>query len=125
MTAQGDRSLVFVGMFSNTENTLRMEIQCLWALAYLAGKLDIAGDRGRVFKDTALLQRFAQHKAPYGHGKFYPDFVLDQVPYFDLLLNDLGLETRRKGGGLRELFEPYTQADYEGLVQEWIAKISI
>ncbi|EOO03370.1 putative dimethylaniline monooxygenase protein [Phaeoacremonium minimum UCRPA7] len=122
LTAVDDRSLVFIGMFSNLANTIRLEIQCLWALAYMNGKLpnlshDIA--EGRVFAETALLQRFTQHRAPYGHGRFYPDLVFDQLPYWDQLLNDLGLETRRKGG-LRELFEPYTQADYRGFVDDWV-----
>jgi hypothetical protein len=47
--------------------------------------------------------------------------VVDQVPYWDLLLHDLGLETRRKGGW-RELLEPYSHEDYAGLVDEWLSK---
>jgi hypothetical protein len=62
-----------------------------------------------------------QHRAPYGHGRSYPDLVVDQVPYWDLLLHDLGLETRRKGGW-RELLEPYSHEDYAGLVDEWLSK---
>lgn len=130
-----DRSLVFIGMFSNIANTIRLEIQCLWGLAYLENKLphlaspqdhdDDDDMRTRIFEETALFQRYTQHRAPYGHGRFYPDLVFDQLPYWDVLLNDLGLETRRKGGflGFRELFEPYTQADYRGLVDEWLAKL--
>lgn len=121
LTAQGDRSLVFIGMFINVANTTRLEIQCLWALAYMMGKLDIPEDPDEVFQSTALLQRYAEHRSPHGHGKSVPDLVVDQLPYWDVLLNDLGLETRRKGG-LRELFEPYTQKDYTGLVDEWLLK---
>lgn len=123
LAAQGDRSLVFLGMFSNITGTTRLEIQCLWALAYLTNHLDSqipSGEAAKdVFRETALWQRWAQHRTPYGHGKFYPDLVFDQVPYWDLLLNDLGLETRRKGG-LRELFAPYTFEDYKGIVDEWV-----
>ncbi|KAM7211547.1 hypothetical protein V8F06_013070 [Rhypophila decipiens] len=132
--AQGDaessgRSLIFIGMFSNIANTIRLEIQCLWGLAYLENKLphlrdDNTSSTPSIFEETALFQRYTQHRAPYGHGRFYPDLVFDQLPYWDILLHDLGLKTRRKGGrlGLRELFEPYTQADYQGLVDEWMSK---
>lgn len=127
LATRGDRSLVFLGMFSNITNTTRLELQCLWALAYLTGDLDRrgavpAGAHAKdVLRETALWQRYTQHRAPYGHGKSYPDLVFDQVPYWDMLLHDLGLETRRKGGW-RELFMPYTYEDYRGVVDEWIRK---
>jgi hypothetical protein len=124
-TAAGDRSLVFLGMFSNVANTIRLEIQCLWALAYFNRKLpsvDTDVSEKKIFEETALFQRYVQHRAPYGHGPFYPDLVFDQVPYWDILLHDLGLPTARKANAFRELFEPYARGDYEGLVQEWIQK---
>lgn len=113
---------MFLGMFSNVLNITRLEIQCLWALAYMTGKLKSPAESGKVFRETAIFQRYTQHRAPYGHGKFYPDLVLDQLPYWDVLLNDLGVETKRKGGGFREIFEPYTQKDYTGLVDEWLLR---
>jgi hypothetical protein len=113
-------------MFSNIANTIRLEIQCLWAVAYLNNKLpSIDGGGGTaedVFAETALSQRYAQHRAPYGHGRLYPDLVFDQLPYWDVLLHDLGLKTKRKGSTMKELFEAYTQADYQGIVNEWMAK---
>lgn len=132
LAAQGDRSLVFLGMCSNISNTTRLELQCLWALAYLTGHLDAQiprdGDSDdnkqkeqKVLQETALWQRYTQHRAPYGHGRSYPDLVFDQLPYWDMLLADLGLATRRKGGW-RELFAPYTHEDYRGIVDEWIRK---
>jgi hypothetical protein len=121
LAAAGDRSLVFLGMFSNLANTTRLEVQCLWALAYLEGRLPLP-EQDRLWEDTALSQRWAQHRAPYGHGRSYPDLVFDQLPYWDLLLSDLGLETRRKGWLLRELFEPYSPEDYTGVVEEWMVK---
>ena len=134
LTAASDRSLVFIGMFSNVANTIRLEVQCLWALAYLERKLpsldadgradEGAGQQDKVLEDTALLQRFCQHRAPCGHGAFYPDLNFDQLPYWDVLLHDLGLPTARKGGFWRELLEPYGQSDYRGIVQEWIESVS-
>ncbi|WYZ43127.1 hypothetical protein EsH8_VI_000826 [Colletotrichum jinshuiense] len=125
LAAKDDRSLVFLGVFSNLANIMRLEVQCLWALAYFEGKIpNFDRDRraGRVFEETALFQRWAQHRAPYGHGRFYPDLVFDQLPYWDMLLGDVGAETQRKQSKWAELFESYTPTDYRGMVQDWIAQ---
>ncbi|KAK1579571.1 cofactor FMO1 FAD enzyme [Colletotrichum navitas] len=125
LAARDDRSLVFVGAFSNLANIMRLEVQCLWALAYLEGRipsLDVDRRAGRVLDETALLQRWAQYRAPYGHGRCYPDLVFDQLPYWDMLLGDIGVETRRKAGVWAELFESYAPPDYRGMVAEWIAQ---
>ncbi|OAP64529.1 hypothetical protein AYL99_00501 [Fonsecaea erecta] len=117
-TRDGDNSLVFISMFSNLANTPRCELQCLWAYAYLNHKLEI--DPATVFDETALMARYAKHRAPYGHGRFFPDLVFDQVPYMDLLLQDLKLKYWRKGNFFAELFSPYMAKDYRGVVQEWM-----
>ncbi|KAK1990019.1 cofactor FMO1 FAD enzyme, partial [Colletotrichum falcatum] len=125
LAARDDRTLVFLGAFSNLANIMRLEAQCLWALAYLEGRvpaLDADRRAGRVFDEAALLQRWAQHRAPYGHGRCYPDLVFDQLPYWDMLLGDVGVETRRKAGVWAELFESYAPPDYCGMVAEWIDK---
>lgn len=125
LTAAGDRSLVFIGMFSNIANTIRLEIQCLWALAYFNNRLPTVDQDvrdGKVLSDTALFQRYTQHRSPYGHGRLYPDLVFDQMPYWDVLLHDLGLETRRKRDWWHELLEPYSHHDYKGIVDEWLKK---
>ncbi|KDN68582.1 putative cofactor FMO1 FAD enzyme [Colletotrichum sublineola] len=125
LAARDDRSLVFLGAFSNLANIMRLEVQCLWALAYLEGRIpSLDADRraGRVFDETALLQRWVQHRAPYGHGRFYPDLVFDQMPYWDMLLGEVGVETRRKAGVWAELWESYAPPDYRGIVAEWIAQ---
>ena len=118
LAAQGDRSLVFLGMFSNIAATLRLELQCLWAYAYLNDKMPI--DTDTIFDETALMARYARYRAPFGHGRFYPDIVFDQVPYFDMLVRDLGLRFWRKSNIFSELLAPYGQADYRGIVQEWL-----
>ncbi|KZL80145.1 cofactor fmo1 fad enzyme [Colletotrichum incanum] len=125
LAARDDRSLVFLGAFSNLANIMRLEVQCLWMLAYFENKIpafDLDRRTGRIFEETALFQRWAQHRAPYGHGRCYPDLVFDQLPYWDMLLRDVGVETQRKAGVWAELFESYTPVDYRGMVDEWIAQ---
>ncbi|TLS27585.1 hypothetical protein PpBr36_04169 [Pyricularia pennisetigena] len=129
LAATGDRSLAFVGIHNNLSNLTRLEVQSLWAASYLLGhalddpNLDGSPRSAKaIFEDAALLQRWSQRRAPLGHGRSFPDMVFDQLPYWDLLLHDLGLPTARKGSLWRELFEPYTQQDYSGLVEEYLAK---
>ncbi|KIW43913.1 uncharacterized protein PV06_04963 [Exophiala oligosperma] len=124
-TADGKHDLVFIGMFSNLANTPRMELQCLWGYAYLNGHFESKIDRDTVYDESALMSRFSKFRAPFGHGRFFPDLVFDQVPYMDTLLRDLGLKYWRKPGWLRELFEPYRAKDYRGVVKEWLSLASV
>ena len=119
MTARGEHNLVFISMFSNLANIPRCELQCLWAYAYLNDKLAI--ERDTVLEETALMARYAKFRAPFGHGRFFPDLVFDQVPYLDTLLQDLGLKFWRKPNILAELFGSYRSTDYKGVVQEWLS----
>ena len=73
-----------------------------------------------ILYETALFNRFSLWRAPYGFGARYPDFAFDNIPFFDLLLRDLGLNPWRKGGWVREIFGgPYLPTDYRGVVDEW------
>ncbi|KAL8825907.1 MAG: hypothetical protein Q9191_004131 [Dirinaria sp. TL-2023a] len=145
-----DRSIVFLGMMSVIQNALRAEITSLWAYAYLNNRLDntvsisrtcadveqsssysgelqnVSASLDMMLYDTALFNRFGRWRYPMGYGAQFPDFVFDCIPYFDLLLRDLGLKSWRKGWGwLGELFGGgYGQEDYRGLVDEWVAKQS-
>lgn len=72
--------------------------------------------------ETALHSEFGKYRYPGGFGRRNPDFVFDALPYVDMLLRDLGLETNRKGGALAQCFAPYGVEDYRGLVNEWKRK---
>lgn len=137
------RDIAFVGNLHTIQSAVQAEICSLWAYAYMFGRLtdplmsisqssgplkcniESSGGEGeeqeKVLYDTALFNRFGMRRAPYGFGSRYPDLVFDGLPYFDLLLRDLGLKHWRKGWGwlgevLGGIYEP---ADYIGLVQEW------
>lgn len=118
LTVKGDRSIAFIGYYGNIAATVRLEITCLWAYAYLSGHLEI--DKSTVYRESALMSRFNMYRSPFGHGRLYPDNVFDQNPFFDMLLRDLGLPWWRKSNIFKELFEPYGQRDYRGLTQEWL-----
>ncbi|KAL0471149.1 hypothetical protein QR685DRAFT_572148 [Neurospora intermedia] len=126
-TTHGTRnSLVFLSMHSNITNIPRIELQCLWSLAYFHDKLKLSVSVSQqpdvLYKDIALFQRWCQLRSPLGHGRQYPDLNFDQLPYWDWLVADLGLKVRRKKGVWKELVSPYGSEDYKGLVGEWIGK---
>ncbi|KAK4125694.1 FAD/NAD(P)-binding domain-containing protein [Parathielavia appendiculata] len=74
-------------------------------------------------RETLLHARFGRWRYPAGHGAQFPDFVFDGLPYLDLLVRDLGLRVRRKGGWLAEMAEPYGPEDYRNLVDEFVARV--
>lgn len=142
------RDIVFLGNVQLLRGTLRTEISSIWAYAYMMGELgpvrsickpskqlrleptvehrdDTAikqtGTVDDVRYDTALLQRCCKWRTPYGYGARYPDIVFEMIPYFDMLLQDLGLKTWRKGWGWvgEVLGGSYGQPDYKGLAEEW------
>ncbi|MCJ1381655.1 hypothetical protein MMC17_004766 [Xylographa soralifera] len=146
----GEQNLVFLGMLVNITTVVRAEITSLWAYAYLHDllkqplaslstkdkarlEIDFLGMEAdgkaqreateRVMYDTALFNRFGKWRYAMGYGTRIPDFVFDSVPFFDLLLGDLGLRSWRKGWGwVGEVFGgSYAQSDYRGLVDEWLA----
>lgn len=130
-------------MMLQLQTAVRSEIIALWAYAYLYGKLkgsvdSIAepsrpinlptssssslADKWEMLYDTALFNCFGKWRTPYGMGWRNPDFMFDGIPYFDMLLKDLGLRYWRKGWGwVGEVFGGrYAQKDYKGLVEEWM-----
>lgn len=132
------RDIVFLGNVMQLQGAIRSEISSLWAYAYMYDKLtqpllSVSNDsvplylnsekaeREKVLYDTALFNRFAKWRTPAGYGAMFPDVVFDGIPYFDLLLQDLGVKSWRKGWGwLGEVFGgSYGQADYRGLLDEW------
>lgn len=132
-----DRSIAFNGMFQCIDTALGAQLQALWLSAYLDGKLAVdrlTPEQRRqsktslvddVERETILHSQFGKWRYPAGFGARYPDFVFDALPYMDMLLQDLGLECHRKGGGmLAEWFRPYGPEDYRGLVDEWRIKVS-
>lgn len=134
LTSAGDRSIAFAGFAANLLGHTRNEIAGLWIYAYMNHKLavdqpseysrrllDLQCEEPDFAYEAALANRYCVQRFPYGFGARFPDFVFEQVPFFDLLLRDLGMKERRKGKWWREIFEPYGPSDYRGLADEWLA----
>ena len=129
-----DRSIAYNGMMLSVHTTSIAQAQALWVTAYFSGHLPrtetppVKGlatfDKEKVRWETILHNQFVKWRYPGGFGKRFPDIVFDGVPYIDMLLRDMGLKYRRKGGFWSELFHPYGPQDYVGLVDEWQAVVS-
>lgn len=114
--------LVSVKSISKPSQQLRLEQTVADENGIAIDQIGTADDvMSRIKYDTALLQRWGKWKTPYGFGARHPDVVFEGIAYFDMLLQDLGLRSWRKGWGwLGEVFGgSYGPADYKGLVEEW------
>lgn len=117
------RNIAMAGQVSTLSNPGCTAVQALWISAFFDGKLDrIAQSDGEAIEEAMLLRQWSKWRYPCGYGASRPDLPFDCVPYHDLLLKDLGLQSQRKLGWLAKLFEPYGPSDYDGLLKEWLAK---
>ncbi|KAI3394500.1 hypothetical protein diail_2634 [Diaporthe ilicicola] len=124
------RDIAFAGLVTNFSTATTHYIQALWTSAFFDGDLAVPKPETDTYQesveklqyDTILHSRFGKWRYPAGRGSQLPDFVFDAVPYFDLLLGDMGLQVHRKKGWFAEATEPYGPADYRNLVSEWVEK---
>ena len=129
------RNIAFAGFVSSVSTAICATVQALWISAFLDDELrgipDTGTEQGRdeVAREVMLHTQWNRWRHPTGYGGQVPDFAFDSLPYTDMLLGDLGLKVRRKGGDdggwfswFREISEPYGPEDYVGLVDEWAEK---
>ncbi|KAF2259942.1 flavin-binding monooxygenase-like protein-like protein [Lojkania enalia] len=124
------RSIGFAGALMTLGTAPCAYLQALWLAAYFEGKVPLPDTstaasadlvKYEVYRDT----QYCALRNAMGYGNQYPDLVFDSLPYFDLLMRDLGFEGKRKGKllGVRrwgaECFSSYGPEDYVGLVDEW------
>ncbi|KAI9172671.1 LOW QUALITY PROTEIN: FAD/NAD(P)-binding domain-containing protein [Paramyrothecium foliicola] len=122
------RDIAFSGAMSNYSNPITSHLSGLWISAYFSGKLTndpsaAVGDEESLAKlqyETVLHNRFGKWRCPTDWGSTRPpSLIFDGVPYFDLLLHDLGLQRHRKGGWWSEMWSPYDPRDYKTVNEEW------
>ncbi|PVI08704.1 dimethylaniline monooxygenase (N-oxide forming) [Periconia macrospinosa] len=113
------RNIAFAGMITCLATSVASQVQGLWISAYFDGALDRLASPENARWEAVLHSQFTKLRHPTGYGALVPDFAFDAMPYLDMLLKDVGVKTRRKGSFVKELFEPYGQWDYVGLVSEW------
>ena len=122
------KNLAFMGMHLSVHAVMVAQAQAIWITGFFGNEITKLSPENfsqlDVEYETAFhveYERLRRPRAAGSHGAGFPDLVFDSVPYVDLLLRDLGLETKRKPGWFSDLFTPYRLQDYRGLVQEWNA----
>lgn len=116
------RDIAFMGCIASVSTSFMSQFQALWVTAFFSNKVLIPSD----FEyQTILHSRFGKWRYPSGFGARYPDTVFDGLPYYDMLLKDIGLKSHRKSGWFWEIFEPYSSKDYIGVVDELKEKIKV
>ncbi|KAH8805407.1 hypothetical protein F5884DRAFT_736448 [Xylogone sp. PMI_703] len=121
-----NRNFAFIGLHSSIHAVILAQAQALWITAYFqhkVGHLNASSPNFQQVRHEAILDSvYGKLRRPNecgGAAGKYPDLVFDSLPYADVLLGDLGLDSQRKGNWWKELFETYRPCDYRGIVDEW------
>jgi hypothetical protein len=121
-----DRSIGFAGALMTLGTAPCAYIQALWLTAYLDGTLQLpsATSIPQIRYQTYMETLYCAIRHAMGYGNKYPDLVFDSLPYYDVLLKDLGTEGKRKSGLITEYFGSYGPEDYRGLVSDWESRVT-
>ena len=118
----GTRSFVFLSNLSSSQTMTKCELTSLWAYGYLFNALRVQPRTdSEVMYEAALWSRFGKWYRPTGMQGNIADFFHDAMPYYDLLLRDLGLKSwRKRSGYLSEIFGFWYEVRDLGIIDEWI-----
>jgi hypothetical protein len=116
--AMEHRNLAFAGAVHCLGTFPCAYIQSLWITAYLDGTLSLPSSPTKTLEETYRNTQYCVLRGAMSYGHTLPDLVFDTLPYFDTMLRDLGMQERRKGGGVRECVSSYGPEDYSGLLEE-------
>jgi dimethylaniline monooxygenase (N-oxide forming) len=137
LAVKDERDIIFLGTLINTALPTYAEISSLWGIAYLEHlpfaptTTNLLSSLEEMEKEISLLNNFGWLRFRDKSAN-YLDGSIEIQSFMDLLVRDLGLETRRKKkkqrgcfgmkGWWSEWFKPYVGEDYRGLVAEYLEK---
>ena len=115
-------SIVFLGKMVIGNNFFTAETQALWAVAYLDGRIRGLPSQAQIEKEIA--ETVAWDRRRYlNKGELGSWFYYDVVDYSDALLEQLGLDSHRRGKGwIADLMDPCFAKDLKGIVEEYRKK---
>jgi dimethylaniline monooxygenase (N-oxide forming) len=109
--------LAFIGFNHNPLHIPTAEMSALWIDAWLAGDLTLPSP-DEMEASTRKVRDWKRANLNYETTRAY--FVGEHLHnYFDVLLADIGLNSRRKRNRMREMNEAYLVADYATLIDEY------
>ena len=115
-------SIVFLGKLVVGNNFFTAETQALWAVAYLDGRIRDLPSAAQIEREVA--ETVAWDRRRYlNKGELGSWFYYDVVDYSDALLEQLGLDSHRRGKGwVAGLMDPCFAKDLKGVVEEYRSK---
>ncbi|KAF2703065.1 FAD/NAD(P)-binding domain-containing protein [Pleomassaria siparia CBS 279.74] len=133
------RTLAFAGAYRSPATTVIAQAQALWITAFLDGQIvslsqgidsiggeckfshaDLSKLSNGILYETVLHTQFGKWRYSRGFGSRFPEMWFDCLPYVDMLLQDVGVQNRRKSSWWGERFTPYWPKDYAGIVGEYL-----
>ena len=112
-----DHSIIFLGKLVVGNNFRAAEVQGLWAVAYLDGRIPLQ----RQAMELEIGETVAWCRRRYlSKGDLGSWFYFDTLDYTDMLLEQLGLRSHRSRGWLKDLLGPCKAADLKNLADEYI-----
>ncbi|XXG97588.1 hypothetical protein Hte_003894 [Hypoxylon texense] len=117
MVAAGDRSIYFPGFIHSIYTPLVSEVQALWGVTFLLGLHDPPAQE-EMEREVAEWNVWSR-KRYLTQGRKHAYAIYDFLSYIDLLLGDLGVNTKRKSNIFSDLFLPAYPRDYCGLIEEF------
>ena len=98
------------------------EVQALWAVAYLDGRIKV--DQSDAERDVATTVAWDRRRY-LNKGQLGSWFYYDVVAYADMLLEQLGLTSHRRKGWFGNLMDPCFASDLQGLSGEYKARYAV
>ncbi|KAI9819301.1 MAG: hypothetical protein M1827_007458 [Pycnora praestabilis] len=118
MAAKGDRSIYFPGQIHTVCTPLVAEMQALWGVAFLLGRMEIP-DQPEMEEEVATWNAWTRNRY-LEQGKKHAYSIYDHLAYIDTLAKDLGIKTNRKSNPFSEMFCSYRPSDYKGMIDEYL-----
>ncbi|KAE8159225.1 hypothetical protein BDV40DRAFT_291148 [Aspergillus tamarii] len=110
-------------MISSVSTSTCPSLQGLWISAYFDDALQrVPQTQQEAIHEVVTNSVWGKWRYPCGYGEDVADFASDALPYFDLIMKDLGLNNHRKPTTISEIAEPYKPWDYKEIVDEWLQK---
>ncbi|EAU36862.1 predicted protein [Aspergillus terreus NIH2624] len=120
LAQKGDRSIAILGQIHTVQTPLVSEVQSFWSILYLLGELDLPSV-DEMAREISLWNAWTR-KRYLTQGHKFPYSLYEFLPYVDVLFKDLGLNSRRKSNKVAELLEPYKPEDFNGFIDEYLAR---
>ncbi|KAL2353264.1 putative dimethylaniline monooxygenase [Cryomyces antarcticus] len=115
-----DPSVVILGHIQVGNNFAAAEVQALWATAFLDGRVALPGRREM---EQEIAETYAWCRLRYlDKGQSGTFYYFDLVPYIDMLLADLGLNTHKRSW-VGSILSPIQARDLQGLLEESMTKL--